>query len=63
VNTEQLNAADVLKLVFDRAQWCRENGESDMRNILHFVRSIRSLVAEGKTREEVLAYFADDDED
>lgn len=26
-----LTALDVLKLVTERAQWCRENGESDMR--------------------------------
>lgn len=59
---EQLTAEDVLKLVADRAQWCRANGESDMRNILNTVRAIRDLLKNGKTRADVLAYFADDEE-
>lgn len=57
----ELTAHDVLKLMTDRAQWCRENGESDMRNILNTGRSIRTMLSEGKSREEILAYFADDE--
>ena len=34
-----------------------------MRNILNYVRAIKLLIAEGKTREEIIAYFADDDEE
>ena len=60
---DQLTAEDVLKLIADRAQWCRENGESDMRNILNTVRAIREGMKEGKTRTEILADFADDDDD
>jgi len=60
---DQLTADDVLKLLTDRAQWCRENGESDMRNILSTAHSIKALMTEGKTRDEILAYLADDDED
>lgn len=59
----ELTAQDVLKLMTDRAQWCRENGESDMRNILNTGRSIKAMLAEGKSREEILAYFVDDEED
>lgn len=59
----ELTATDVLKLVGDRAQWCRENGESDMRNILNTVRFIKLMIDEGKARAEVLAYFEDDDEE
>ena len=58
----QLTVSDVLQLISARAQWCRENGESDMRNILNTVRAIKSLMDEGKTRTEVLAYFANDDD-
>lgn len=59
----ELTAQDVLTLLMDRAQWCRENGESDMRNILNVGRMIKEKLAEGKSREEILAYLADDDEE
>ena len=58
----QLTAEDVLKLLAARAQQCRDNGDSDMRNILNTVRAIWHLIAEGKTRAEILAYFADDED-
>lgn len=60
---DQLTVDDALKLLADRAQWCRENDESDMRNILNTVRGIREMLTQGKTRTEILADFADDDED
>lgn len=60
---EQLTASDVLSLVAARAQWCREEGESDMRNILHFVSCVKSAMDSGKSRDEILAYFADDDDE
>ena len=60
---DELTARDVLKLLTDRAQWCRENGESDMRNILNTARSIKTMLDEGTPREEALAYFKDDDDD
>ncbi len=59
----QLTANDVLKLVKDRAQWCRENGESDMRNIISTTRNIESMIKEGKTRDEILAAFFDDEDE
>ena len=61
---EQLTVDDTLKLLADRAQSCRENGDTDMRNILNTVRGIRSMIAEGKSRAEILtALGPDDDED
>lgn len=59
---EQLTAIDVIDLVAARAQWCRENGESDMRIFRDFAEGLRSMIAEGKTRAEIIASFADDDE-
>ncbi len=56
---EELTVQDVLALIEKRAQWCRENGESDMRNILNTIRGIKSDIAAGKTRDEIMA---DDDE-
>jgi hypothetical protein len=60
---EQITALDVLQLVGDRAQWCRENGESDMRNILNTTRYLKSLIDAGKTRDEIMAEFADDEDE
>ena len=61
---EQLTVDDALKLLADRAQYCRENGDTDMRNILNTVRGIKSMIAEGKSRAEILeAWGPDDDED
>ena len=60
---DQLTVDDVLKLLSDRAQQCRENGDSDMRNILNTVRGIKSMIAEGKSRAEILAAWGPDDDD
>lgn len=54
---------DVLKLVWDRAQWCRENGESDMRSIIYLVDSIRNDIKDKKSREEILANWEEEDDD
>lgn len=60
---EQLTAIDVIELVAARAQWCRENGESDMRIFRDFAAGLRQMVTEGKSRDEILASFADDEDD
>jgi len=57
----ELTASDVLKLISDHAQWCRENSETDMRNILNTTRYIKTMLADGKNRDEIIAAFADDD--
>ena len=58
----QLTADQALAIVAKSAQQCRENGDSDMRNILNCVSGIRRMIAEGKTREEIVAYFSDDED-
>lgn len=60
---EQLTVDDALKLLADCAQHCRANGDSDMRNILNAVRGIKSMIAEGKSRTEILAAWCPDDDD
>ena len=62
-NDEALTANDVLKLVADCAQRCRENGDSDMRIILNEVHGIKAMMKEGKSRTEILAHFEDDEDD
>jgi uncharacterized protein (DUF433 family) len=59
----ELTALDVLKLLTDRAQQCRENGDSDMRNILNTARHIKTMLNDGKSREEILADFAEDEDE
>jgi hypothetical protein len=58
-----LTTEDALGLLEERAQWCRSNGESDMRNIVHMIADIRSMIAKGKNREEIIEAFAIEDED
>ena len=58
-----LTTTDVLDIIAKRAQWCREEGESDMRNILYTVSFLRDKIKEGKSREEILAEWYDDDDE
>ena len=57
----ELNANDVLKIIGKRAQSCREDGESDMRNIIDLVGFLRREIANGKSREEILNEFIEDE--
>ena len=59
---DQLTVDDVLTLVAKHAQWCRENGEGDMRNVLNNVRAIRAQIQAGKSRAEIMADDEEDDE-
>lgn len=63
INMEQITVIDALDIVASRVQWLRRNGESDMRSILNTVRLVRRMVNEGKSRDEILAEFNDDDAD
>ncbi len=56
-------ASDAINILAERAQWCRENGESDMRNILNTASILRRMIAEGKPREEIMEAFHEDEED
>jgi hypothetical protein len=58
-----LTTEDALGLLEERAQWCRTNGESDMRNIVHMIADVRSMIAKGKSREEIIEAFVIEDED
>ena len=60
--SDALTVEDVLTMLGDLAQWCREEGEADMRYITQRVHSLREMVAAGKTRTEILATYGPDDE-
>ena len=61
--SEALTVEDTLKLVEDQAQWMREDGPADMRDMLYFVRSIRKQVQDGVDRDAIIASYARDDDD
>ena len=56
----ELTAIDVLNIVEERAQWCRENGECDMRDIVHLTQSIKRDVETGKSRSDIMKEWAED---
>lgn len=58
----EFTAIDVLKIIEQRAQFCRKNGESDMRNILDLVRFLRQGISSGKSREQIINEFVEDEE-
>ena len=58
----ELKAIDVLKIIEARAQACREDGESDMRNIIDAVSFLRRQILSGKSREEILDEWREDEE-
>ena len=58
---EELTAKDILKLLGDRARWCREEGESDMRYITHMAKGISEDINKGLSREEILERWESSD--
>lgn len=59
---DEFAAIDVLKIIEQRAQSCREDGESDMRNIIDLVRFLRREISSGKSREQIINEFIEDEE-
>jgi hypothetical protein len=58
----KLTVHDVLDLIAGRAQRCREDGDTDMRNILNTVRSIKFMIEQGKSRDDIIEAWSYDDE-
>ena len=52
---------ELLRVVIARAQWMREEGESDMRSIIYMVSGIISDLQQGKSVDEILAEYDDDE--
>ena len=59
---DELRAIDVLKIIEARARACREDGESDMRNIINAVMCLKQQILSGKSREEILDEWREDEE-
>ena len=54
---------DVLNIIRKRAQWMRKEGESDMRSIIYLVDGLKADIVNGKSREEILSEFGEEDEE
>ena len=48
---------ELLRVVTARARWMREEGESDMRSIIDMVSSMISALQEGKSVDEILGEY------
>ena len=58
-----MNYIEILKIIRKQAQWMREEGESDMRSIIWLVDGLMRDIEAGKSTEEIMAYYADGDEE
>jgi hypothetical protein len=58
-----MNASEALNIVRDRAQWMRNEGESDMRSIIWLISGLINDIEAGKSTEEIMASYADEDEE
>ena len=55
-----MNAIEALVIIRKRAQWMRQEGESDIRSIIWLIDGIIQDIQAGKSTEEIMAYYADD---
>ena len=52
---------ELLRVVVARAQWMREEGESDMRSIIYMVGGIISALQQGKSVDQILEEYDDNE--
>ena len=52
---------ELLRVVTARARWMREEGESDMRSIIDMVSSMISALHQGKSVDEILGEYDDNE--
>lgn len=60
---DKLTAKEALKIVMDRAQWMRSEGESDMRSIVWLCAGLMNDIDQGKTRDEIMSKLQDDEDE
>ena len=58
-----MDSIEALHIVLDRAQCMRSEGESDIRNILWLINGLIYDIESGKSTEEIMASYADEDEE
>lgn len=59
----ELTIIEALGIIRKRAQWMRREGESDMRSIIYLVDGLMADIIKGKSREEILSEFEEEDEE
>ncbi len=59
----QLTTLEAIKMIEDRARWCRSEGESDMRNITQFTHWLAAEVRAGKSSEEIFASLEEEEDE
>ena len=59
----ELTIIEALGIIRKRAQWMRQEGESDMRSIIYLVDGLMADITKGKSREEILSDFEEEEED
>lgn len=58
----EITTIDVLKIIGDMAHRMREDGESDIRDIISVVNFLKREILSGKSKEEILFHFVDEEE-
>ena len=59
----ELTIIEALGIIRKRAQWMRQEGESDIRSIIYLVDGLMADITKGKSREEILSDFEEEEED
>lgn len=57
-----MTAIQALQIILDRAQWMRSEGESDMRSIIYLAWGLIHEIEAGKSAEEIMAKYNEDEE-
>lgn len=57
-----MTAIQALHIILDRAQYMRSEGESDMRSIIYLASGLISDIEAGKSAEEIMAEYNEDEE-
>ena len=58
-----MDSIEALHIVLDRAQGMRSEGESDIRTIIWLINGLIYDIESGKSTEEIMASYADEDEE
>lgn len=58
-----MTAIEALHIVLERAQYLRSEGESDMRSIIYLASGLIRDIEAGKSAEEIMADYNDEDEE
>lgn len=57
-----MTAIQALHIIIDRARYMRSEGESDMRSIIYLASGLIRDIEAGKSAEEIMAEYNEDEE-